>query len=197
MSQNSTFEARFIDVNNISNRPYLLIDKPVFKIGRHPESDFVIKENTVSERHAVIEQKQSGFYIVNQDNSSKTRVNGAELDPNMPKQLNDGDEIQIDTFSFVFKLEKIEATPPDTDQYDDETVFFDSSTIMPGLKGAEPQTLGPGQDDDETIFLDSGAIMPEMKKVEPPTPGPSYDDDETVSEEPKVNPFSILQKLKH
>ena len=106
------FQARLLDVHNVSNKPSLLISKPVFSIGRHPASDFVLEQKTVSGRHAVIEQKQNGYFIVDQNSTNKTRVNGAELAPKIPKQLNDGDEIKFDKFSFIFKLEQVESPHP-------------------------------------------------------------------------------------
>ena len=209
MSQNNDYEARLIDINKISNSPYLLIDKPVFKIGRHPTSDFVIKKNTVSGKHATIEHKQGEFYIVDQNSSNKTRINGAELDPKVPTQLSDGDEIQFDIFSFVFKLEKIEPPPSEPVQDDEETRLYGSipealeeiadKIPPPGAVLDHDKTLsydsspssleeaadkkipsGAIQDDDETIFFDSSGIMPEAEVDEPPLTGPVQDDDETI-----------------
>lgn len=159
----NTFQARLLDVGNISKSPSMLISKPVFKIGRHPASDFVIEQKTISGRHAVIEQKQNGYFIVDQNSTNKTRVNGTVLDPNIPKQINDGDEIQFDKFSFIFKLEKIEPPPSGPAQDDDETIFFDSSSLIDDIKNLEPSQ--PAEDNEGTIFLDSGSLADEVEEA--------------------------------
>jgi pSer/pThr/pTyr-binding forkhead associated (FHA) protein len=189
----NTLQARLLDVHNISNKPSLLIRKPVFSIGRHPASDFVLEQKTVSGRHAVIEQQQSGYFIVDQNSTNKTRVNGTELDPNIPKQLNDGDEIKFDKFSFIFKLEQIEPPSPAPGQDEGETIFIDpgslmddindlesspaeadvaetspsaSSPILPQEQALEPPSSAPGQDEGETIFFDSSSLMDDINGSE-------------------------------
>ncbi|MBL7179586.1 MAG: protein kinase [Desulfobacterales bacterium] len=174
----NTFQARLLDVGNISKSPSMLISKPVFKIGRHPASDFVIEQKTISGRHAVIEQKQNGYFIVDQNSTNKTRVNGTVLDPNIPKQINDGDEIQFDKFSFIFKLEKIEPPPSGPAQDDDETIFFDSSSLIDDINGFQSSQTEPSVD--ETFFSEKSPILPEQETAEPPPSAPAQDYDETI-----------------
>jgi serine/threonine protein kinase/pSer/pThr/pTyr-binding forkhead associated (FHA) protein len=192
-------QAKLEDVTNVSGHPFFTISKPVIDIGRSLENDIVVFKNTVSSRHATIEQKPDGYFIVDQNSSNKTQLNGVELDPNSPQKLNDGDEIKIDTFPFVFKLEDIEPPPPPPDDdgtifldssspmeevkedepsqpaaADDETVFFDSSSPMDEIKAAEPAPAAP--DYDETVFLDSSSMADEAKAAEPPPPAPDHDE---------------------
>ena len=56
-------------------------------------NDFVIKEKTVSGKHAAIEQKQDGYFLIDLKSTNGTRINGKVIDPNVPNKLNDGDVI--------------------------------------------------------------------------------------------------------
>lgn len=94
--------AKLEDVTNVSGHSFFTISKPVIDIGRSLENDIVVFKNTVSSRHATIEQKPDGYFIVDWNSSNKTQLNGVELDPNSPQKLNDGDEIKIDTFPPLF-----------------------------------------------------------------------------------------------
>ncbi|MFC1811923.1 protein kinase [Thermodesulfobacteriota bacterium] len=186
MRHNSMSKAKLEDVTNVSGHSFFTISKPVFHIGRSLENDIVVFKNTVSSRHATIEQKPDGYFIADQNSSNKTQLNGVELDPNSPQKLNDGDEIKIDTFPFVFKLEEIEPSPPPPDDEakeaepmqtandDDETVFFDSGSLMEEVKDADSSQ--PAHDDDETVFFDSGSLMEEVKDAEPSPPAPDHDE---------------------
>ena len=197
-------KARLIDSDNIIDNPDIPLGQSVFRIGRHPASDLVITESTVSGRHAAIEFQQDQYVIVDQKSTNKTWVNGKELKPQKPYPLKNGDEIRFDAYCFTFELEEIKIPPPeaklapgpavdlDDDATlimegeaipgggagpdDDETVFFDSEALFAGK--AEPAVSADMQDDDETIFFDSKAML--EGEADPDGPVAETDDDETI-----------------
>jgi hypothetical protein len=74
-----------------------------FSIGRYDavvgtkQSDFEFDKNTkaVSRRHAVIERKAEGYYIVDIGLSAGTFVNNEKLIRNVPHPIKNGDKISI------------------------------------------------------------------------------------------------------
>jgi len=197
-------KARLIDSDNIIDNPDIPLGQSVFRIGRHPASDLVITESTVSGRHAAIEFQQDQYVIVDQKSTNKTWVNGKELKPQKPYPLKNGDEIRFDAYCFTFELEEIKIPPPETKPApgptvdldddatlimegeaspgggagpdDDETVFFDSEALFTGEAG--PAVSADTQDDDETIFFDSKAML--EGKADPDGSVAKTDDDETI-----------------
>ncbi len=154
-------KAKLEDVSNVTGRSFFPVSKPIINIGRSLKNDFVIKKNTVSNRHAAIEQKPDGHFIVDLNSSNKTQLNGVELDPNSPHRLNDGDEIRIHTFPFIFKLEEIEPPPPPPDH--DETIFFDSSSLMDEVK--EGEFVQPVRDYDHREETGGKTLLGEEEKA--------------------------------
>ena len=61
-------------------------------LGRHPESDIVLTDPSVSTRHAIIKHREKGRFIQDLDSSNGTRVNGAEIEEAL---LNDGDRLSF------------------------------------------------------------------------------------------------------
>ena len=157
----------------MTGRAFISIDRPLVNIGRSIKNDMVIKKNTVSARHASIEQKTDGYFVIDRNSTNKTLLNGQILDPNKPVRLNDGDEISIDTFSFVFREER---TPPPVPDDDDETIFFDEAAMGDAGAAGTPPPLPP--DSDETVLFDSGSMTDAAKKPDPAPP--AADGDETV-----------------
>jgi hypothetical protein len=176
MPQNIRLQARLIDSGNSTGGPDFPISESVFRIGRHPASDLVISENTVSARHATVEFRQNEYVIIDQNSTNKTLLNGTELRPKKPYNLKNGDEIRFDTFCFTFGQEEIKLSPPESEPDADETVFFDSEAMLSGE--AEPGSPPPRPDDDETIFFDSEALLNGKMEPEPQSAEPN--DDETV-----------------
>ncbi len=67
----------------------------------------------------------------------------------------------------------------DFDPDHEETVFFDSGSLMDELQAAEPSQAEPEPDHDETAFFDSGSLMDELQAAEPSKaePEPDFDPD--------------------
>ena len=72
-----------------------------FRIGRHPDSNLLIKSDTkVSRRHATIKRKDSHYFIEDNGSSNGTIVNGQKIGGRT--ELKVGDRIGIGKREFVF-----------------------------------------------------------------------------------------------
>ncbi len=71
----------------------------VTHLGRHPESEIMLDDITVSRRHARIARGADGYTIVDDGSLNGTYVNAVRVDS---AQLHQGDEIQIGKFRLVF-----------------------------------------------------------------------------------------------
>lgn len=74
-------------------------------IGRHPESTVKLTCPSASGRHAVIKQREGGYYVQDIGSSNGTRVNGAEIEEAL---LKDGDRVGFGDVQAVF----YEGDPP-------------------------------------------------------------------------------------
>ncbi len=73
----------------------------VFRIGRHPDSNLVIKADTkVSRRHATILHREMAYTLQDNGSSNGTYVNGKKITG--PHELMVGDRIKIGKREFVF-----------------------------------------------------------------------------------------------
>ena len=80
--------ARLLDLSNVTGGAAIPLDRSVVRIGRAPSNDFVIKEATISGKHAIIERRDAGHVIMDAGSTNGTRVNGRGLEPNRPCPLN-------------------------------------------------------------------------------------------------------------
>ena len=76
-----------------------LLDRPVTSAGRHPGSDIVLDDITVSRRHAEFRLENGEFRVVDVGSLNGTYVN---REPVESAVLANGDEIQIGKFRLVF-----------------------------------------------------------------------------------------------
>ncbi|MCR9115755.1 MAG: SpoIIE family protein phosphatase [bacterium] len=72
--------------------------EPLF--GRHPTCHIVLRETTVSRRHARIMRRPDGFYIIDVGSQHGTFVNNEQIEAATP--LRDGDRIRISEVSMTF-----------------------------------------------------------------------------------------------
>ena len=70
-----------------------LLDRPVLTIGRGSESDIVIKDASISRRHAQFLQQNNGDYVQDLASRNGTKVNNEPL--NAPRLLQKGDTISL------------------------------------------------------------------------------------------------------
>ncbi len=71
-------------------------------LGSGPEADIVIRDGTVSSRHASLRCKDSRFYLTDLDSSNGTYLNNAS-EPIAREELRDNDVVRIGAISLKFK----------------------------------------------------------------------------------------------
>ena len=96
----------------VALKKFPLEDKPIFRIGRDPDSDIFIDDGVVSSDHAVIELKKSSdpkktpeYIIKDLGSTNKTYVNGETI---TSKILEHDDVIRIgwNNFKFIDETKK-------------------------------------------------------------------------------------------
>jgi len=189
MSPAIRLKARLIDSENITDSQDFPLGQSVFRIGRHPASNLVLTEPTVSGRHAAIEFQEDQYILIDQNSTNKTRLNGTELDPQKPYQLKNGDQISFDAYSFIFELEEIQPPPPPPkpapapvpDDDEDATMLMDGDAPPDAeetvFRGTVPSDE-TGDDDDETVSLDDTEAREAV--AEATSDSDESDDDETI-----------------
>ena len=86
----------------------LTLSDQVTRLGRHPDSEIMLEDITVSRRHAEVE-RSSGHYVVRDVGSlNGTYVNQQRTDE--PTVLHHGDELQVGKFRLVY-FERGDAVP--------------------------------------------------------------------------------------
>ena len=83
------------------------IDKPIFRIGKeNARVDFYVSNNpTVSRVHVHIITRNGHYYIIDQNSTNRTFVNGIHVPPQVEYKLRDGDEIKLSNELFDFRVE--------------------------------------------------------------------------------------------
>jgi pSer/pThr/pTyr-binding forkhead associated (FHA) protein len=76
---------------------FTLGDGPV-RLGRHPDSEIMLDDITVSRRHATIERKPEGYVVTDAGSLNGTYVNQERIDQAI---LHHGDELQVGKFRLV------------------------------------------------------------------------------------------------
>ena len=72
-------------------------------IGSKSSNEITVLDQQVSSVHALILCRKDVFLLSDEMSSNGTTVNGQDLNPRDPKELNDGDEIKIGNTTFLFK----------------------------------------------------------------------------------------------
>jgi pSer/pThr/pTyr-binding forkhead associated (FHA) protein len=70
----------------------------VTRLGRHPDSEIMLDDITVSRRHAVIERTAEGYVVTDAGSLNGTYVNQERIDRVV---LHHGDELQVGKFRLV------------------------------------------------------------------------------------------------
>ncbi len=83
-----------------SRREVPLVEGTVLTIGRDPANDLVLPDAMVSRRHAVVEQREGGFYLRDCGSANGSIVNGVRVSE---RCMQDGDEVAIGTARLVFR----------------------------------------------------------------------------------------------
>ena len=92
-------------ITRLSTNETFSINKPVYIIGKENiKVDLCVTGNrTVSRVHANIVFKNGVFYIVDQNSTNRTYVNGINVPPHVEYRLHDGDEIKLSNELFDFR----------------------------------------------------------------------------------------------
>jgi pSer/pThr/pTyr-binding forkhead associated (FHA) protein len=73
--------------------------------GRRAANTYVLSGDTyVSGAHAIVEQDNGRFYLVDLGSTNGTRLNGRRIAPNHPEPLSDGDEVLLGQTPFTFRF---------------------------------------------------------------------------------------------
>jgi pSer/pThr/pTyr-binding forkhead associated (FHA) protein len=75
------------------------LTEPITRLGRHPKSEIMLDDITVSRRHAEIERTPEGHVVSDAGSLNGTYVNQQRVDRML---LRHGDELQIGKFRLVF-----------------------------------------------------------------------------------------------
>src|SRR6266481_1856807 len=81
-------------------------------VGRAPDNDVVLHEPSVSRHHARFDVGAGGVSVVDLGSANGTTVNGAELEPRIPRALAAGAAVTIGSYSLVLRLPRPDAPPP-------------------------------------------------------------------------------------
>jgi pSer/pThr/pTyr-binding forkhead associated (FHA) protein len=76
-----------------------VLDQPVTRVGRHPDSDIFLDDITVSRRHAEFYQRGDGYVVKDVGSLNGTYLNRERIDE---AGLDNGDEVQIGKFKLVY-----------------------------------------------------------------------------------------------
>jgi pSer/pThr/pTyr-binding forkhead associated (FHA) protein len=76
-----------------------VLDQPVTRVGRHPDSDIFLDDITVSRRHAEFYQRGEGYLVKDVGSLNGTYLNRERIDE---AGLDNGDEVQIGKFKLVY-----------------------------------------------------------------------------------------------
>ncbi len=90
--------------DNLSSVRQIVVDKPVFTLGRGAGCDFCMADAwDISRVHATIsyDKKTAASYIADNGSQNGTFVNGVKLTPDKPKRIQNGDYVQLGTIRFT------------------------------------------------------------------------------------------------
>jgi len=124
----------------------ITLDKVRLTIGRKPDNDLILDDESASGHHARIVQIQSVFFIEDAGSSNGTFANGKRTDR---KQLVNGDQITIGQHALVYQEDTSQAVaPPPKPKFDsDKTIVMTPELQRELLKaqGKGGDTLKPGK----------------------------------------------------
>lgn len=75
------------------------LSDPLTRLGRHPDSEIMLDDITVSRRHADVERTATGYVARDAGSLNGTYVNHQRIDESPLRQ---GDELQVGKFRLVF-----------------------------------------------------------------------------------------------
>ena len=80
------------------------LDRPCL-IGRAEECDIVLKDTSVSRRHARLTQRDEHYWLEDLNSVNLTYLNNQRLTPDRPAPLKDGDLLRLGRLLLTFRSE--------------------------------------------------------------------------------------------
>jgi pSer/pThr/pTyr-binding forkhead associated (FHA) protein len=126
----------------------ITLDKSRLTIGRKPDNDLVLDDESASGHHARIVQIQAVFFIEDAGSSNGTFANGKRTDR---KQLVNGDQITIGQHVLAYEEDTSQAvSPPPKPKFDSDKTVVMTPALQRELlraqgKGGGGETLKPGR----------------------------------------------------
>lgn len=112
------------------------LDAGTTTVGRHPDSVIVLDCPSVSGHHAIIEVQEDGVYVIDQQSSNGTRVNGATIEE---AKLADGDRVGFGDIQAVYYVgEAPDADAESTVAPVEEEVIFVPPPEIPAKDAPPP-----------------------------------------------------------
>lgn len=93
--------------SNLSTIGQIVINKPVFTLGRDAGCDFcIVNAPEISRVHATLRYDENTLasYVVDNNSHNGTFVNGVKLIPGKPKRIANGDVMQLGTIRFIAQV---------------------------------------------------------------------------------------------
>jgi len=116
-------------------------------IGRDPQNDVVLDDQSVSRHHAQLDQVEGVLHITDLGSLNGTQVNGRAIEPRASHPFNDGDSASIGCFTLTLflaaeevRIEKVVVEPPQEEKL-----------RIPDLQGRSSLTIGRGPENDVVI----------------------------------------------
>ena len=85
-----------------------LLDTDVTTVGRHPDADIFLDDDTVSRRHAEFIRRRTAFEVKDLSSLNGTYFDGVRIDTAL---LSDGAEVQIGKFRLTFYASRRDLAP--------------------------------------------------------------------------------------
>ena len=130
------------------------VDRDKMNIGRVDGNDLVLAYSSVSRKHALLEKRIFGYYLMDNNSTNGTIVNGEYI---KEKKLNDRDEIFLGELMMVF--------------FYDDTEYEDTQRekTTPEVPAEPPLPPPPqvGGDPKSTLEIDISKIRDRFRKEDP------------------------------
>lgn len=90
----------------ILSNEIILIDKPVFRIGKERSyvDYFITNNSAVSRSHADLISRGTNYFVIDLNSKNHTYINGKEIQSQCETQIFDGDKLSIANEEFVFNI---------------------------------------------------------------------------------------------
>jgi predicted component of type VI protein secretion system len=143
--------AKFLILGPEGKRFEYKVDKEKLGIGRENENDLVLSYSSVSRKHATLDKRVFGYYLMDNNSTNGTIVNGEYI---REKKLNDRDEIFLGELMMVFFYDDTEY---------EETIKDDrlGREILAAVEPLPPPPLD--RDPKSTIELDVKKMFSQRK----------------------------------